>query len=87
MVMVDVILQTTRGRKLIGGCRRFASAPACTSKQPVSDQCRWDLDLPRRRSGVPLRPAEGDAEMMQPEEGTQARPAGCCCCCCQGKRG
>lgn len=30
-------------------------------------------------SKLSLLPKEGDAEMMQPEEGTEDHPAGCCC--------
>lgn len=34
----------------------------------------------RGGSKLSLLPEEGDAEMMQPEEGTEDHPAGCCCC-------
>lgn len=40
---------------------------------------RWDLEMPLQAVECPLLPAEGDAEMMQPEEGVEDRPAGCCC--------
>lgn len=40
---------------------------------------RLDLQMPLQAVECPLLPAEGDAEMMQPEEGAEDRPAGCCC--------
>lgn len=40
---------------------------------------RWDLEMPLQAVECPVLPAEGDAEMMQPEEGAEDRPAGGCC--------